>query len=253
MYSKLVADVQYLDGSYEAAAEMYHEGAREGDALAAFNYGYMLWRGIGVERNPEEAKSFFMFARNLEGGEACYNLAMLYMHGEGVCKDYAKTVEYMELSAAMGCVEAQLYMGMACTLGAVLEPDVIGISMIPYHKAEYRDFFAPLLSGYVPDEAEEDMRFAVVKADARRAFEYFKAAARHDTTYVAELVAKGQYLYAKCYIDGLGTDFDRQKGVRIMLSAGKSGSEDAVAFLRENGITPAMISEMAGSKRRLIK
>ncbi len=250
MYEKLVADVEFLNGNYETAAEMYHGGAREGDALAAFNYGYCLWNGIGVKRDAEEAKSFFMFARNLEGGESCYNLAMLYMHGDGVYKDYAKAIHYMEASASMGCVEAQLYMGMACTLGAVFEPDVVGISMIPYHKAQYRDYSVSVLEGYVPDEREEDMRFAVISADARRAFEYFRAAARHDTTYVSELVAKGRFLYAKCYIDGLGTDFDRQKGIRLMLSAGKSGSADAVAFLKENGVTPAMIAEMAKSVNR---
>lgn len=249
MYEKLVADVEFINGNYEAAAEMYHEGARDGDHLAAFNYGYCLWRGIGVERNAAEAKSYFSFARDIEGGAACYNLAIQYLHGDGVAKDFERAIKFMDISASQGCIEAQLYMGMAYTLGCVFEPDVIGISMIPYHKSEYRDYSAPLLSGYVPDEAEEDMRFAVIKADARRAFEWFRTAARHDPTYVSDLVAKGQYLYAKCYIDGLGTEFDRAKGVRIMLAAGKSGSQEAVAFLKENGVTPAMIAEVAHSRR----
>ena len=45
MYEKLKADVAFLDGDLALAAEMYHEGAREGDSLAAFNYGYCLrWK-----------------------------------------------------------------------------------------------------------------------------------------------------------------------------------------------------------------
>ena len=88
----------------------------------------------------------------------------------------------------------------------------------------------------------------MVAPDAREAFLWFQSAARHDPTYVSELVLKGKYLYAKCYLDGLGVDFDRQKGVRLMLSAGSQGSSDAVAFLAEQGISEAMLLEAA--KRR---
>ena len=248
MYEKLKADVAFLDGDYGLAAEMYHEGARDGDSLAAFNYGYCLWKGLGVGYDPTEAKSYFSFARNMDGGEAYYNLAMLYLHGEGVMQNFELSARYMRMSAEDGCVEAQLYMGMASTLGCMFEPDVVGICMIPYHKPEYRDISTPLLTGYVPDFDEEDMRFAVIKADARAAFDWFQLAARHDPTYVEELVAKGQFLYAKCFIDGLGTDFDRTKGVRIMMLAGKRGSQEAVAFLKENGVTPEMI--LAAGKKR---
>ena len=244
MYEKLLADVEFINGNYAVAANMYREGAREGDALAAFNYGYCLWKGLGVRRDASEARSFFSFARDLPGGESCYNLAMLYLTGDGVTRNYKKAMEYMSTSATLGCLEAKLYMGMAYTLGAVFMPDVVGICMIPYHKTEYRDIYAPLLTGDVCEsEEEENERFTVIRADARRAFEWFRSAARHDPTYVSDLVAKGQYLYAKCYIDGLGTDFDRVKGTRIMMIAGKSGSEEATMFLRENGITPEMIAE----------
>lgn len=242
MFDKLEADVLFLDGNYELAANMYHEGAREGDALAAFNYGYCLWRGLGRDYDPTEAKSFFTFARDLEGGAACYNLAMLYLHGEGVTRNFTRALEYMQIAADMKCVEAELYMGMAHTLGCMFEPEVIGISLIPYHKAEYRDINTPLLEGEIFDPQSEDERFAVVRADARAAFEYFRSAARHtDTTYIEELVAKGKFLYAKCYLDGLGTEFDRVKGTRLMLLAGKSGSSEAISYLAENGFTPERI------------
>jgi TPR repeat protein len=250
LYEKLKADVAFLDGKYKIAADMYLEGAREGDSLAAFNYGYCLLRGYGRDYDPTEAKSYFAFAKNMEGGEASYNLAMLYLHGEGVAQNFELAHKYMRISAEDGCVEAQLYMGMASTLGCMFEPDVIGICMIPYHKAEYREVSTPLLSGYVPDFSEEDKRFDVIKADARAAFEWFRAASRHDPTYVEQLVAKGKYLYAKCYIDGLGTDFDRVKGTRLMLAAGKSGSGEAIAFLNENGITKDMLLTSGRKKRK---
>ena len=245
MYEKLKADVEFLRGNYEEAAAMYLEGARDGDAVASFNYGYMLWRGIGVKYDPLEAKSFFAFARDMKGGEACYNIAMLYLHGEGVPKDYPKAYNYMKISAEEGCVEAQLYLGMAYTSGCMFEPDVIGISMIPAHKPEYRNY-SEMIEGFVPDfEEDEALRYSAIKQDARRAFEWFQVASRHDPTYVEDLVSKGKYLYARCYVDGLGTDFDRDKSIRLMLLAGKSGSKEALQYIAENGITPDMLEKPA--------
>lgn len=241
MYEKLSADVKFLKGEHSAAAKMYLEGARDGDAQAAFNYGYCLWRGLGVQYDPYEAKSFFSFARDVGEGEASYNLAMLYLHGEGVTRDYKRAYEYMRRSAEDGCLEAQLYLGMAYTAGCMFEPDVVGISMIPYHKPEYLSEI-PMIEGDVPDfEEDEAARYAAVRQDARAAFEWFMTASRHDPTYVADLVAKGKYLYARCYVDGLGTDFDREKAARLMLMAEAAGSPEAALYVTENGITPEML------------
>ena len=249
MYDKH-ADVLFMRGEYEKAAEMYLEAARDGDIDASFNYGYCLLHGMGVDYDPAEAKSFFSFARDMEGGESCYNIAMLYLHGEGVRRDYRQAFRYMTVSASQGCIEAQLYLGMVYTTGYMLEPDIQGICMIPFHKPEYRIPDAFLLMGDIPDaEADEEARFSVVSADARRAFEWFRRAAHHDPTYVASLVAKGQYLYAKCYIDGMGTDFDRKKGELLMLAAGKSGSEEAVAYLTENAVSPERLLAEAKAEK----
>ena len=249
MYEKLVADVKYLEGDYALAAEMYLEGAREGDPVASFNYGYLLWRGMGVPYNPTEAKSFFAYAREMEGGESCYNLAMLYLHGEGVTRNYKKAFEYMNISAHAGCIEAQLYLGMAYTAGCMFEPEVVGISMIPYHKPEYRDTI-PMLDGDVPDlELDEAERYAAIKQDEHLAFQWFRTASRHDPTYVSDLVAKGKYLYAKCYVDGLGTDTDREKTVRLMFAASRSGSPEAAAYILENGLRPEALSADPNRKR----
>ena len=250
MYEKSIADVAFMQGDYETAAAMYLEGARDGDALASFNYGYCLWKGKGVAYDPKEAKSFFAFARDMEGGEACYNIAMLYLRGEGVSKNYVKSFEYMKISATQGCIEAQLYLGMAYTAGCMFDPEIVGISMIPCHTPEYMDSMF-LLDGEVDDfELDEDLRYSAVKQDARSAFEWFQTAARHSTNYVEDLVAKGKYLYARCYVDGLGTDFDRDKSIRLMLLAQKSGSAEATAYIIENGITADMLKH---TERKMLR
>ncbi len=251
LFDKSMADAAYLKGEYERFAELCHEGAREGSDIAAFNYGWCLYHGVGVGQSFSEAKSFFSYARELEGGEACYNLAIMYMDGQGVSRDYKTALRYMTDSADMGCIEAQLYLGMAYTLGYLIYPDIVFISMVPYHKPEMRDTSAPLLAGDIRDaELDEELRFSVIKADARRAFEYFREAAHHSPDYVEELVAKGQFLYAKCYVDGMGTDFDRNKSLRLMLLAGKNGSSDAVEYLSSNGITEQMLLEAINPKKK---
>ena len=242
-FEKSVADVLFMKGEYERAAEMYLEGARDGEEIAAFNYAYCSLFGLGVEKNAEEAKSFFTFARDMAGGESCYNLAILYLQGNGVQKDYHIAMRYMSDAADLGCVEAMLYLGMAYTTGYLLYPEITAICMVPFHKPIISEEIFLLEGSGEYSPVDEDKRFSVIRPDARRAFEYFRDAAFSDPTYVEDLVAKGKFLYAKCFIDGMGTEFNRERGLRLMLTAGKSGSEDAVAFLSENGITERLLAE----------
>lgn len=242
MYEHSKIDVMFMAGDYEGAAEMYLEAARGGSIRSAFNYGYCLLNGYGVDYDPERAFEFFSYAVNMKGGEAAYNLAVMTMRGMGCKRDYRRAISYMRDSAELGCVEAQLYLGMAYTLGAVIEPDIVSISLIPFHKAEYRTPDDMLLAGEVGDfEADEELRMTTISADAREAFEWFRLAAHNNPTYTADLVAKGQFMYAKCYIDGFGTQFDKDKGARLMLVAGKSGSAEAIEYLETNGIRPELL------------
>ena len=244
MYEHSKIDVLFMNGEYESAAKMYLEAAKNGSTRSAFNYAFCLLNGYGTQYDPEGAFEFFSYAVNMKGGEAAYNLAVMTMRGVGCKKNYKRAISYMRDAAELGCVEAQLYLGMAYTLGAVIEPDIVAISLIPFHQAIYRTPDDMLLAGEVGDfEADEELRMTTIIADAREAFEYFRLAAHNDPTYTAELVAKGQFMYAKCYIDGFGTQHDKNKGNRLMLVAGKSGSMEAIEYLETNGIRPEMLLE----------
>ena len=240
MFNLIHANALFVEGMYEDAAKEYFEGARDGDPDASFNYAYCLRYGFGVARDLERAKSFFAYAREADRGEAYYNLAVMHIHGEGVRKNYKKAFEYMKASAEKECIEAQLYLGMLYTTGAMFDPDIVGITKIPHRTPEYRTPDDMLLMGEIPDlEADEELRFSVVSANMREAFLWFRAAAyqRNDKAD-DDLIAKAQFLYAKCFLDGMGTDPSIEKAHRIMLLAGKSGSEEALHYLLENGVTP---------------
>lgn len=231
MFDLNTAKVLFLDKEYERAAEMFYEGATEGDAEAAFDYAYCLMNGYGVERDPALAKSFYTFASH-RVGEAAYNLAVMYLHGNGVKRNYKKVAEYMQDAAELGVIEAQLYLGVAYTLGSLFEPDIVSISLIPYHTPEY-NAQGMYIEGEVPDyEEDEEARIAAVRHDPISAFSWFRTAARHSPDYVEELSGKGKYLYARCFIDGLGTDFNRDRGNALMLLAATDGSEEALSYLQ---------------------
>ncbi len=229
-----VANLLFLDGRLEEAAELYRLGAEDGDRECAFNYGYCLYHGRGVPVSKSEAKSYFVFASGLDGGDSCYNLAVMYLYGDGVKRDFKKCYEYMRDAAALGSIEARLYLGIAHTLGSLFEPDVRFISRIPFHKAEYIAELGELY-GFVPDvdyEADEEARMSAVRLDPTVAFDYFHAAARQDGTYAEELSRTAKYLYARCFLDGLGTDFNLKRAGELMLIAASEGSPDAMYYLQ---------------------
>ena len=239
------ANVLFLDGRIEEALSMYLDGAKEGDAECAHNYAFCLLRGIGTERDAERAKSFFVFASSTLG-EALYNLAVMYLHGDGVKRDYRKSIEYMNDAAEAGVIEAQLYLGVAHTLGSIFEPDIVAISTIPYHTPVYREE-GMLLEGDVPDyEEDEDARIRAVHQDLTTAFYWFGRAARHSSDYCEELSKKGKYLYARCFLDGVGTDFNRDRANNLMLIAAKEGSDEAIYYLETEA--PYMLENLKDKK-----
>ena len=245
MFELNTAKVAFMNKEYERAAQMFYEGATEGNAEAAFNYAYCLMNGYGVERDPALAKSFYVFASH-KVGEAAYNLAVMYLKGNGVKRNYKKTFEYMKDAAELGVIEAQLYLGVAYTLGSLFEPDVVSISLIPYHTPEYSEAIA-YIEGDVPDyEADEEARIAAVRHDPHSAFSWFKSAAKHSPDYVEDFSQKGKYLYARCFIDGLGTDFNRDRGNALMLLAATDGSADAMAYLETEA--PYVLENLSNSE-----
>lgn len=236
------AKVLFLDGKHREAVEMFYECAREGDAEAAFHYAYCLQYGYGTEPDAALARRFYNYARE-KVGEANYNLAVMCLHGEGGEVDYRATYSYMYDAAIADIIEAQLYLGVAHTMGTLFEPDIIGLSLIPFHTHITREAIYEL-SGFVPDLAEdEEARVRAVRFDPHTAFLWFMRAAKHDSDYVEQLAAQSKYLFARCFIEGLGTEFDRTRAEELMLVAAKDGSGEALAFLEENA--PYRLAELS--------
>lgn len=225
--------VLFMEGRHSEAVRIFYAAAADGDAEGAFDYAFCKQFGFGTEKDYKAARSFYNFAKE-RIADASYNLAVMHLHAEGVARDYRAAAEYMRDAAVGGVIEAQLYLAVAHTMGTLFEPDIIAISHLPYHTPISRDA-SLMLDGEVPDsEEDEEARIRAVRFDPNAAFEWFRVAASHDSTYVEALSTQSKYLYARCFVDGLGVDFDRKRAEDLMLIAASDGSPDALAYLETN-------------------
>lgn len=228
----------FLRGHYRQAFEEYFRGAvDEREPIAAFNLAFMYHQGISVPRNYMMARKFYVAASGLEGGEAQFNLALMYLRGQGDEPDAAKAAEYMKTAAARGCVNAQLYLGAAYTMGYMFDPvDIQCISLIPFYRVIERRRPELYLGGGGGDARIEDQRYEVLEADEQYAVEMLEAAAAHkDTTYINRQVGVAKQALGQAYIEGLGSEYDPDRGYRLIEEAAiRHGSVEAATYLLQN-------------------
>ncbi len=225
----------FLRGDYRSAFSMYLSAAvREHHPEAAFNVAYMYYHGLYVPQSYSLSRRYYMAAQMLDGGAAQFNLALMCLRGQGGAADYHEAARYMKISAANGCINAQLYLGVAYTIGCMFDPQEIEcLSLIPYYRVVERDAQL-LLAGDVMQL--DDARFEVLEPDEQYATEMFAAAAAHkDTTYISEQVGAGQELLGHALIEGLGAVYDPEAGYKMMERAvEENGSVRAAMFLEQN-------------------
>ena len=102
--------------------------ANRGVPKAQLELGIRYYKGIGVEKNYEQAVQYFQMAAEQGLAKAQYSivsckyyskvvmkaqfsLGICYYYGEGVKKDYKKAVEYFQMAAYQGHSEAQMVLG----------------------------------------------------------------------------------------------------------------------------------------------
>ena len=179
-FDNITADALFLQGRHEEAFARYFHGATVlHDARAAFDVAYMYHRGIYVPRNYIAARKFYHAASAMENGAALFNLALMEIRGLGGTPDLRAAIRRMEEAAALDCIDAQLYLGTAYTLGCVFDPmNIECLSMIPFYRVIPRTEYQ-FLTGGGNDPRLEDERFSIIEADEVDATEMFARAARH--------------------------------------------------------------------------
>ncbi|RGB40147.1 kinase-like domain-containing protein [Rhizophagus diaphanus] len=97
------------DTDKRKAFELYQKATKLNNKLAEKGYpggisrlGYCYDQGIGTEININKACELYQKAANLGHSSSQYNLADMYLYGDGVNKDHNKAFEYSEKSAEAG-------------------------------------------------------------------------------------------------------------------------------------------------------
>ena len=233
-YDFIHADALFLRGDYRAAFEEYFYAATVlHEPQAAFDVAFLYHMGYGVPRNAKMARDFFHAALALDGGVAAFNLALLDLRGIGGAVDFESAARWMRRAAAEDCIDAQLYLGLAHTMGYLFDPlDIECISMIPYRRIISRST-GSLLYGHNFDPSADARRYEVLEADGEAAVEMFRSAAKHkDATYIEKQLGDANLMLGQALIEGMGDEYDPAKGFRLIRSAAiKHGLEDAAGYL----------------------
>lgn len=110
---------------YDKVIKLYKKGAKQGDADAQYNLGYMHENGDGVERDDIIAAEWYEKAAAQGHAKAQNNLAFLYRKGYGVPQDIDKAIELYEKSAGQGCTIAQTNLGYLYKYGTEIGQDYV--------------------------------------------------------------------------------------------------------------------------------
>lgn len=116
------AEYHLWSKDYGNAAKWYAKAASDNVPEACYEYGYLLWNGMGVTENKKQAESFFQRfiqsmkdkenQRGIVDGNNIFRLAMCYGYGFGTPKDSEKAHTFLE-EIKEDIPEAQYQIGIA--------------------------------------------------------------------------------------------------------------------------------------------
>ena len=105
-------------------AESLEKLARSGDSAAQNQWGFNLFNGYGVAKNPEEGLHWIQKAADQNFAKAQYNLALFHQDGKGVKLDLVKAFEFMLKAGRKGLPEAEAALGFMYERGQGIKSDI---------------------------------------------------------------------------------------------------------------------------------
>ena len=108
----------FCEREFERASEILRPHAEQGNVDAQVILAFMLWDGVDVRQNRDEALSWFRKAADKGDGEAQVFLGSAYSNGDGVKVDFNKAVKWYSKAAEAGISEGQYNLAYAHTFGA---------------------------------------------------------------------------------------------------------------------------------------
>jgi TPR repeat protein len=190
---------KYVEQNYDKAFEWYSKSSEGGNIKATFILGLCYYTGTGVK--IDEKKAFELYLKSAKGG---YRLALLtvgqcYFNGYGISKDESKAFEWYLKAAEKGSSYSQYIIANYYNDGKYIQ------------KNEEKGFYWNRKAA-INDHRDAQYKLAdhyfngPINKNERKAFDwYFRLSNKHFRKLEAD------YLVAKCYRDGIGTDLNLDK------------------------------------------
>ena len=115
----------YEREDYIAAISFFKKSAKQGNAQAQYNLGFMYAQGLGVTQDYKQAASWYQRAAEQKYAYAQFNLGWMYEEGLGVTQDYKQAVSWYQKAAEQGNAEAQNNLGLMYDQGRGVTQDYI--------------------------------------------------------------------------------------------------------------------------------
>lgn len=110
--SAVPGDAAYRAGHPEQAADLYKQGADQGDSSAALRLGLLISEGKVSTADYGDAIKWYKRSCKLGNNTGCHNAGNAYEYGKkGANKDYNKAREYYSLAAERGYMQSQYNLG----------------------------------------------------------------------------------------------------------------------------------------------
>ena len=146
---------------------------------------------------------------------AQYEAALLYYHGKRVPKDWARAFEYFSAAAQTGNLQALNALGALYCAGHGTEKDITK-AFACYEQSARQGNFEGMINLAVLYRMQKD---------DTQAFTWMKKAADGGSPL-------GQRMLAEFYYAGIGTEIDKNLGLKDYALAAKQGEPNAVQFLK---------------------
>lgn len=110
-------------GNYPQAFALWKPLAESGDARARYNLGLMFQQGLGIEKNPQQARLLFEAAAKQGDADAQYQLGFIYYQGQGVFRSNQEALYWWGQATAQQHPRAQYNLGVFYAYGIGVKTD----------------------------------------------------------------------------------------------------------------------------------
>lgn len=221
--SSLLSDI----GNYEEAVDMFKMAADIGNPEAQYKLAYMYRKGLGCEKNEDEADKLFTlsFRKYSElanyDSKAQYYISLMYFNGYGIPKDDEMAFKYCEKSVRNGYHDALLDLGKMYVEGIGTKNNYKKGFDCFKKSVENKNIEAKYCLGLmyklgIGVRQDEKIADTLLK----ESFKYYKQREENEADFI-------QLHLAFMYLEGLGTKKDYKKAIKCYKKLAKNGDSNA--------------------------